>query len=376
MSNKAKKITAIAVIIVFLAAFILPVLFSPFVRASGLSNAQKNMQETQQKLNEKKVNQKKIVAEKEKADKVIMQIESSIDTVNTEIQQHTDNITRLELEIEDTTIELDEQYAMLKKRIRVMYENGSDSYMEALLTAESITDFFSRYEIIKTIAEYDRDMLDSIQAELEKIKDAKSAIEQEKQAVEQKRAALKVEQDKLAQEQQARNAMISEANVEIKELEKRYKEYEEMDRRERAAASSKMGTNTKYSGGSMEWPTPSCYTITSPFGYRIHPIFKTQKYHAGIDIGAQYGASIVAANAGKVITSKFSSSYGNYIVVDHGGGIATLYAHGSKRLVSEGASVTRGQKIMEVGSTGNSTGPHLHYEVIVNGATVDPMSYY
>ena len=192
--------------------------------------------------------------------------------------------------------------------------------------------------------------------------------------MEQKKATFR--QSMSGEEQQSRQSILDESKVQIAELEKRYKEYEELDRRERAAAAAKMNKNAKYTGGDFAWPTPSCYIITSPFGNRFHRVLKKNRFHAGVDIGASYGANIVAANSGTVIVSKFNSSYGNYIVVDHGGGIATLYAHGSQRLVSEGAKVNKGDVIMKVGNTGLSSGPHLHFEVIINGQNVDPMSYY
>lgn len=376
LSNKAKKFTAVVLIIFFLFAFVLPFAFTMLANASGLTDTQKKMQETQKKIKEKKDNQKKIISEKEAADKLIMELESNIQTVNGEIQQHVRNIEKLQVDLDNTKLELDKQYELLKKRIRIMYENGSNNYLEILLSSKSITDFLNRYEIIKTIANHDKKLLNKIRTDLEKIETAKANIEEEKKKVELKKADLQVKHAQLEKEQQSRQAILDESKVEIAELEKRYKEYEEMDRRERAAAAAKMKKDTKYTGGTLAWPTPSCYTITSPFGNRFHPVLKTNRFHAGVDIGASYGAEVVAANSGTVIVSKFSTSYGNYIVIDHGGGIATLYAHGSQRLVSEGAKVNKGDAIMKVGSTGLSSGPHLHFEVIVNGKNVDPMSYY
>ena len=127
--------------------------------------------------------------------------------------------------------------------------------------------------------------------------------------------------------------------------------------------------------GSMMWPCPSCHTITSEFGWRYHPIYHTQKYHSGVDIGASYGASIVAADGGTVITAGAVSGYGNCVVINHGNGITTLYGHMSSIAVSSGQKVSKGQTIGYVGSTGNSTGPHLHWEVTVNGVRQNPLNY-
>ena len=130
-----------------------------------------------------------------------------------------------------------------------------------------------------------------------------------------------------------------------------------------------------YVGGDLAWPAPASTRITSPFGYRTHPILKIKKLHTGIDIGVSSGNNVVSANAGKVIKAAWNNSYGYMVMVDHGGGIVTLYAHNSKLLVKTGDVVTRGQKIALSGSTGMSTGPHLHFEVRVNGEYKDPMNY-
>ena len=134
-------------------------------------------------------------------------------------------------------------------------------------------------------------------------------------------------------------------------------------------------SNSSYLGGQMAWPVPSSSYISSPFGYRIHPIYGYSKLHTGMDIGASSGSAIVAANAGTVISSGWNGGYGKCIVVDHGGGVTTLYAHCSALYVSVGQSVTRGQQIAAVGSTGNSTGPHCHFEVRINGSYVNPYPY-
>jgi murein DD-endopeptidase MepM/ murein hydrolase activator NlpD len=133
--------------------------------------------------------------------------------------------------------------------------------------------------------------------------------------------------------------------------------------------------NVAYSGGIMQWPCPASTRITSKFGYRIHPVTKTKKLHTGLDIGVPTGSSIVAANSGTVIKAAWNNSYGYMVMVDHGGGIVTLYAHNSRLLVSAGQKVERGQQIALSGNTGVSTGPHLHFEVRVNGEYKDPQAY-
>ncbi len=131
-----------------------------------------------------------------------------------------------------------------------------------------------------------------------------------------------------------------------------------------------------YDGGQFMWPVPSTRYITSPYGYRIHPVYNYKKFHSGIDIGASYGVDIVAAADGTVTLATTNGGYGKCVIINHGSGITTLYAHNSQLLVSNGQSVTRGQVVAKAGSTGVSTGPHLHFEVRVNGSTTDPMPYF
>ena len=139
--------------------------------------------------------------------------------------------------------------------------------------------------------------------------------------------------------------------------------------------SSMENNDSIYVGGIFLWPTPGYYTITSPFGMRLHPILKTYRVHTGMDIGAPMGTYILAANSGVVSKATYSVSYGNLVMINHGNGISTAYAHGSEILVEEGQEVKRGDIIMKVGSTGWSTGPHLHFEIIVNGTKIDPYPY-
>ena len=172
-------------------------------------------------------------------------------------------------------------------------------------------------------------------------------------------------QDQYAQQEQAVQSQID-------------KQVEELRRQEEANKKNDPSYDPgKANGatGSMMWPCPSCHYITSQFGWRYHPIYQTQKYHSGVDIGASYGATIVAADGGTIITAGSVSGYGNCVVINHGNGITTLYGHMSSIAVSVGQKVSKGQTIGYVGSTGNSTGPHLHWEVTVNGVRQNPLNY-
>jgi murein DD-endopeptidase MepM/ murein hydrolase activator NlpD len=332
--------------------------------------------DVQNAIDGKKAENRNLEKEKEAADQKVAAIESTLAVLQGELDVHNANLVRLEAELEEAAAAAAAQYETLKKRIRVMYEQGSDNYLDVLLSSGSLTDFLNRFEIIKQIAEYDNNRLNTLRDTMQKIDETARQVETEKTAKEGKMASYQSEKAKLNSEQAKRDAIIDENNADIEELKELYAQKDAQEKAARAAAAARMSQNTKFVGGAMEWPAPGYYNITSHFGYRFHPVLKINRLHAGMDIGAPRGAVIVAANEGTVLTARYSSSYGNHVIIDHGGGVATLYAHGSGIVVTEGQKVTRGQQLMKCDSTGLSTGPHLHFEVIVNGSNVDPASYF
>ncbi|NLB80609.1 MAG: peptidoglycan DD-metalloendopeptidase family protein [Clostridiaceae bacterium] len=376
MNGKAKKITAIIIIIVFAFAFIFPLIANMLVRAEQLNDIGQKKQQTQSEINKIKKTNKDILREKKKADEKIKTLEQGVFALQKEINQYDERLAVLEGELEQAQTDAEKQYCALKKRIRVMYEQGADSYLDVLLSSGSLTDFLNRFEIIKQITEYDNKRFKKLIEAINQIEIKTEETEQIKAQKADKMSVLQKEKDYLGAEQKNRDQLVNENNMEIAQLEKFLNELDAIEARLKAEAAAKMNKNTKYAGGQLEWPAPGYYTITSPFGSRYHPVLKINRMHNGLDIAAPNGASVVAANDGTVIRATYNSSYGNYIIIDHGGGIATLYAHSSKLCVSQGTKVKRGQEIMKVGSTGVSTGPHLHYEVISNGSNVNPASYY
>ncbi|MBQ7036908.1 MAG: peptidoglycan DD-metalloendopeptidase family protein [Clostridia bacterium] len=264
-----------------------------------------------------------------------------------------------------------------------MYERGSLSVLTVLFSADSFSDLLKRAELISQIAAYD-------DAVMERMEKAQAEIQAKKQVLEEANTITKlnrdIQQNKKA-ELDAKKASLDSAMSALTADENAYRAaLDEADAAEEALRAeiqaltnpSLGGTTTppKYSGGKFCWPTPSTTYITSPFGTRYHPIQKRNKTHTGIDIGAGHGASILAAEAGTVLRADWNSGYGNYVVIDHGGGVQTLYGHCSALLVKSGQTVSRGQQIALVGSTGVSTGPHLHFEVLINGSYTDPMAYF
>jgi len=198
-----------------------------------------------------------------------------------------------------------------------------------------------------------------------KKKELERALQQQESMKEQLDLQKKEKQQILASVQQEREAYEKA----LAELEESSRKLEAMIRQLQGGSSEALGT------GVFTWPTPGYTTITSPYGMRYHPILKTRKMHTGVDIGAPMSATIVAADSGKVIYAGWMEGYGQVLVIDHGNGLSTLYAHQSAFLVSNGQTVTKGQAIGKVGSTGWSTGPHLHFEVRINGSYTDPMPY-
>lgn len=255
----------------------------------------------------------------------------------------------------------------LNARLRQMYKAGTVSFVDIILSSGSISELISNMEMLSLIYQSDQDLLASLQQNYQTLETQtkqlqtlmntlsvkKSSLAEDKESMADKKAKVSAENKKLEAQL---NALNKEADRIIEEIRRK-------------------SGNGEYVGGELLWPTPGYYRVTSEFGYRIHPILGYKKMHTGIDIAAPYGARVVASNSGKVIGSYYNSGYGNVILIDHGGGIVTLYAHLSTRSVSEGATVTRGSTIGKVGSTGMSTGPHLHFEVRVNGNYKNPRSY-
>ena len=334
--------------------------------------------------------------------------EQEIDATQEAIDALTDSIEETKANLKQAEKELADKQELFETRIRVMYENGDTSYMEVVLNSESFGDMLDNIEIVSQIMDYDKgvvaeytairdsiqEMEESLEADRKQQKEYKESLEVEKEGLEADRADMqamlaKIENDseyaqkvsdQLADEQ-------DEISNEIAELSR--KEAEAAARKRAAASSSSSSSSSRGSSssssssnyssggsGSLIWPCPTYTYISSEFGGRVSPITgKWQGGHKGMDIASGKGNPVIAAASGTVVKSYLSSSYGNYIVISHGGGLMTAYAHMTRRLVSVGDTVAAGQQIGTVGSTGNSTGNHLHFEVYENGTAVNPRNY-
>ncbi|MGM9612153.1 MAG: murein hydrolase activator EnvC family protein [Butyricicoccus sp.] len=330
--------------------------------------------------------------------------QEDIEATETVIVRLADEIETKEEEIVVAQEELDEKTELFETRMRVMYENGNDiSYLDVILGSNSFSEMLSRMEIVSEVMESDKKVVADFKEAKQKLEDAKASLEQDKADQEEYKSTLESKYDALVTQKQEIQTLTDklesdqeQAKREDEALEDEQErisdEIAEISRREAEAArkaaeeakkkqQSSSGSSGSSSSGAavsasgMVWPAPSG-SAGSGYGWRIHPIYGTRKFHKGTDIPAPGGSPVLAAKAGTVVQSYYSSSYGNYIVISHGGGLMTAYAHLSSRLVSAGASVSAGQQIGKVGSTGNSTGNHLHFEVYINGSTVNPMNYY
>ncbi len=298
-----------------------------------------------------------------------------------DVENATEVLNETEMQLNEIQLEYEVQLENFKKRLRVMYQFGDVGYIEVLLGSESFADFFNRLEYINAIAEHDRQIVDDLYVLETTIQTKLDEIELQKIELEKLLFKQTTITDELRSSRENKSDLIQTLDSDaekyqnsIDELEQSSKEIENTIKKiqqEQANQNNKV----YYTGGIMEWPVPSNHSITSPFGNRIHPITGVKTFHKGIDIPANSGKDVVSAESGVVISATYINGYGNTVIVDHGDGISTLYAHNSSLTVSVGQEVARGDVVALIGSTGFSTGPHLHFEVRKDGVATNPMDY-
>ena len=378
-----------------------------FFRVSASAASQSDVDALKEKLEDQAAEKEKLQDELDSIDtekatvkEQIEALDAQINSTEEQIGLQNDLIDSLEEMIAQKEEELaeaqkkeEEQYEKFKTRVRVMYEQGETSYLEVLLSADDLSDFLSKYEIVSQIAEYDKNLFEELKALKEEIAQTKSELEEDRQQAENVRKELEVSKSELDTQLANRSQAMKElesaaeevkasfAEIEAEEdainaqIDKIVKEMEEEAQRKRQEQAAQGGDSTSTGTtqvGGYTYPLPSGYRyVTSKFGYRNHPVTGVYKLHTGVDISAPNGTAIYAAQSGTVIIAGYSSAWGNYVVINHGGGITTLYAHMSKILTTKGATVSAGTQIGKVGSTGYSTGNHLHFEVRQNGSYQD-----
>lgn len=318
-----------------------------------------------------------VSAQLERLNEQIAKYQEELNISNVKVAQTQMSVNAITTELEEAEKKYTYQKNLLEQRLVAMYEAGDTVYLDVLLSASSIEDFLSKFYYLSKMAAYDQKLM-------KEVSNAKQDIAAKKILLERELAKLTEEKEKnekllitFENTKVVRNNYLNELTEKEKAYQERIELYEDaMDELEDKILKATLeNISADYIGGEMAWPTPGYATITSGYGMRIHPIFGVYRLHTGVDIGAPLGASTIAVNDGVVILASYSSSYGNYVMIDHGGGVITLYAHGSKICVEVGQEVKKGDEIMLVGSTGWSTGPHLHFEVRIDGQTYDPLPY-
>lgn len=334
----------------------------------------------------------------------LKQIQADLDAANARLQSIQTKQAEINAQIAQTQNEIVKMEAYLKtrqdvlnRRVRAIYMHGQLNYLEVILGANSFSDFANRVELLKRVIRSDYNLILEIQKQKAAIEAKKAQLEEDKRQLDalaaeaektrQEIAKKKAEQQKVLDAAKSNKAaaaqMEQDLNAQLASVRNLIQQRLAAAEAARQAAQQQAASDDEGGGGSddnyvqgtgaMGWPCSG--PITSPFGYRTHPIFGTTIFHAGIDIGVDYGTPIHAADSGVVVYSGWISGYGNAVIIDHGGGISTLYGHNQSLAVSEGQSVSKGSVIAYAGSTGNSTGPHCHFEVDVNGSPVNPLGY-
>ena len=351
-----------------------------------LCATQKELQNKQKELKEEK---KEVTQEKKEAKTDVQNIsakindlDTEIEDIKTEIQNISNEISSKEKMINSTKKDIEDKEELLEKRLVAMYKSGDTNYLDFILSGNFI-DYMSNYYLVNQIAEYDTGLIDDVINKKDEIEEDKKVLEEKKEKLLNKKKELSSKTSELENQKSAKEKLVSNLTDEEKKLQKQIDEYYAQERALeasiRAAEQSASNSSLVFSGNGFTWPCPYTHNITSYFGNREQPIPGASTYHQGIDIAASgiNGKPIVAASSGEVISAGWNSyGGGNVVMIYHGSGISTVYMHCSAILVSKGQSVSAGQTIAKVGSTGNSSGPHLHFGVKVNGQYKNPLNYF
>ena len=336
-----------------------------------INEANENLENVQEDLSEN-------LQQVQKLDEKIASSQSELDELNKKITELQTSIDDVSGKLKVAEESYNSQKELLDNRLIEIYEEGEIQYLDVLLSSKNMSEFLSTYFLVTELVEYDNQLLEDMEKQKHEIELSKEKLDNEQEEL----ATIKANQTKTAKivenTKTVRENFIAKLSEEEKTIQAQIDEYnrqfDEINAEILALAMN--GIDTKYIGGEFAWPVPGYTRITSKYGMRTHPITGVYKLHSGTDIGAPMGANFVAANDGIVVKAGYNGAYGNMVIIDHGGGIQTLYAHGSQIMVNVGDTVKKGETVvLKVGSTGYSTGAHAHFEVRINGVTTDPLPY-
>lgn len=343
-----------------------------------LADLQRQAEEQQAKTNEAS-------AKVESVSERLRQIQEELRVATAEYKEVKGQLDSVEDKISDNTELLEKTEADLKvknkklqQRVRDIYINGQISYVDVLFGAKDFADLMTRMDVLKRIIKHDYDLIMKVKEEKATVENTRAQLEKDKAEAEVLVADAQAKKAKVEDKESEQQVLLDQAIYDRDTSERMYEEImaasQEVANMIRRSQMSSAGYSGAPAGaGGMIWPISG--PITSEFGWRTHPIFGTARFHSGLDIGGDYGMPIYAAASGTVIYAGWISGYGNAVIIDHGGGVTTLYGHNDSLNVSEGENVAQGQVIAMCGSTGNSTGPHCHFEVRENGEPVSPYGY-
>lgn len=358
-------------------------LFAGTVNADTLNDYMKQKQtldkkikETKGQINTVEKQKNQYLQELEELDRKIEETNTQLETLQVQLNQIQQNYDQTQKALEQAQNMLKKEEALYKERVRAMYINGPTGYLEVLLDSTDFSDFISRLDMIQRVIDYDNNLLDEMKSNRDAIEAQKQKLLDQKAQLLSTKNQIDLRKKELKNQETDRSLLVQRLEAQKEELEAALDEFEQ-ESVEIGNMIKKLQAKSKltYNGGVFAWPAPEYTRISDPYGWRIHPILKTKKFHSGVDIATPMGSKIVAAADGEVIFAGVYGGYGNAIIIDHGSGLSTLYGHNSKLLVKVGDKVVKGQQIAEAGSTGLSTGSHLHFEVRKDGTPVDPMPY-
>ncbi|AET70862.1 metalloendopeptidase-like membrane protein [Desulfosporosinus orientis DSM 765] len=377
-----KVVPTVFVILLLLGTSALP------SRADQLGDSIEEQQDIQNQKDQAQGKLNKLTYTSDKMKDQLAQLETQIASAQAALEQKKvayiqaqNQVTQAQKELEEKENELDDRRTALGKRARGIYESGQINQLELIFQSSDLGDFISRVEYLSRLVENDRQLLAGIEEQKVQIMEKKDALQAKRdqaKKLEVEAAAVKSELDsKKSQQKQTLDQNLKAQQDVFEELDRLEAESKAIGEKIRKLQAGQSGKGAEGLNGTISvWPLPGHYEISSPFGWRTHPITGKRSLHTGTDIVASTGTTIHAAGAGVVIMAGWNTAYGNMTIIDHGGGISTLYGHQSRLDVSEGQSVEANQAIGAVGSTGWSTGAHLHFEVRVGGNPTDPLQYF